>query len=49
MIDHRDEETAAILSEAIDRFFEEVDPDSFESDDLAWTLVRALKNARPTS
>lgn len=31
--------------ESIDRFFEEVDPDHFESEDLAWTLVRAMKRA----
>lgn len=40
-----DEKTVAVLVETIDRFFEEVDPDDFESEDLAWTLVRAMKRA----
>ncbi|MFF9345320.1 hypothetical protein ACF1CG_36875 [Streptomyces sp. NPDC014773] len=42
----QDEQTAAILAEAIDRFFEEVDADDFESEDLAWALIRAMKRAQ---
>lgn len=40
-----DEKTVAVLVKTIDQFFEEVDPDDFESEDLAWTLVRAMKRA----
>ncbi|CAL9671646.1 hypothetical protein [Streptomyces sp. enrichment culture] len=40
-----DEKTVDVLVETIDRFFEEVDPDDFESEDLAWALVRAMKLA----
>ncbi|MFD8242392.1 hypothetical protein ACFV3P_24915 [Streptomyces albidoflavus] len=41
----QDEQTVAVLVETIDQFFDEVDPDSFESEDLALALVRALKRA----
>ena len=40
-----DENTVAVLVEAIDQFFEEVDPYEFESEDLALALVRAMKKA----
>lgn len=33
------------LSETIDQFFDEVDPEDFETEDLAHTIARALKRA----
>ncbi|MET9804908.1 hypothetical protein [Streptomyces sp. NPDC006368] len=44
-MNEQDEKTVDVLVEAIDRFFREVDPDEFESEDLAWSLLRALKRA----
>lgn len=38
----------AVLVDTIDRFFEGAAPDSFESDDLARTLLRAPKHAGAT-
>ncbi|MFD9301073.1 hypothetical protein ACFWB1_39290 [Streptomyces goshikiensis] len=40
-----DDQTVAVLTETIDQFFAEVDPDEWESEDLALALVRALKHA----
>ncbi|MFD7079084.1 MULTISPECIES: hypothetical protein [unclassified Streptomyces] len=41
-----DDETADALREAIDAYLTEVDPEDLDSDDLAWALVNALRNAR---
>ncbi|MEU0670922.1 hypothetical protein ABZ508_34460 [Streptomyces lavendulocolor] len=43
-----DDRIVEALTAAIDRFFEEVDPYEFESEDLALSLLRALK-AGPAS
>ncbi|MFB9594040.1 hypothetical protein [Streptomyces racemochromogenes] len=41
-----DDETADVLRETIDAYLTEVDPEDLDSDDLAWTLVSALRRAR---
>lgn len=38
-----DDKMIDTLSTTIDAFFEEVDPESFETEDLAHTLLRAMK------
>ncbi|MGW2599530.1 hypothetical protein [Streptomyces klenkii] len=38
-----DDDQAEVIAATIDAFFEEVDVEAFESDDLAWAIVRALK------
>ncbi len=43
-----DDEQAEVVSATIDQFFEEVDIDDFDSDDLAWAIIRALKQAQST-
>jgi hypothetical protein len=40
-----DEATVNVLTDTIEKFFREVDPDTFEYDDLAHTLLRAMKDA----
>ncbi|MCB5181515.1 hypothetical protein [Streptomyces antimicrobicus] len=40
-----DEETADVLRDTIDAYLNEVDPDYLDSDDLAWSLVHALRRA----
>ncbi|MFD6879701.1 MULTISPECIES: hypothetical protein [unclassified Streptomyces] len=40
-----DDETADVLREGIEAFLTEVDPDEMDYDDLAWSLVRALRRA----
>jgi hypothetical protein len=34
---------AETISAAVDAFFAEVESDDFETEDLAWCIVRALK------
>ncbi|WP_086564291.1 hypothetical protein [Streptomyces africanus] len=36
------ERTAEVLGEALEAYFQEVDPEEADTDDMAWTLVRAL-------
>jgi hypothetical protein len=40
-----DEATIDVLTDTIEKFFREVDPDTFENDDLAHTLLRAMQDA----
>lgn len=39
------EQTAEILGNALEAYFAEVDPEEADTDDMAWTLVRALGRA----
>jgi hypothetical protein len=44
--DHADrEQLADVLRDALDAYFQEVGPQDTDTDDLAWTLVTALKRA----
>lgn len=36
---------ADILRSTLDAYFEEVDPEEADTDDMAWTLVRAIERA----
>ncbi|NUR01310.1 MAG: hypothetical protein HOY79_33740 [Streptomyces sp.] len=40
------ERAIEVLCDTIDAFFEEVDPDNFETEDLAHTLLRELERAK---
>ncbi|GAA3282982.1 hypothetical protein [Streptomyces lavendulae] len=40
-----DDDLADALRDAIDTYLTDVDPHELESDDLSWTLVRALRRA----
>ncbi|MGW6617844.1 hypothetical protein ACWGA0_30875 [Streptomyces erythrochromogenes] len=40
-----DDERADALRDGIDAYLGEVDPEDLDSDDLAWTLVNALRRA----
>ncbi|MEV4195664.1 hypothetical protein [Streptomyces toxytricini] len=40
-----DDEKASMICDVIEAFFNEVDPDNWESDDLAWAIVRAMNQA----
>ncbi|MET9694835.1 hypothetical protein ABZY81_41705 [Streptomyces sp. NPDC006514] len=40
-----DDEKADVLREAIEAYLGEVDAEDLDSDDLAWTLVHALRRA----
>ncbi|MFJ7260341.1 hypothetical protein ACIQV2_09250 [Streptomyces globosus] len=40
-----DDEKAEVICDAIDAFFADVDSDDWESDDLAWVIVRAMNQA----
>jgi hypothetical protein len=43
---HEDrEQMAEVISEALDAYFSEVDPEDADTDDMAWTVVRALERA----
>ncbi|GAA1574577.1 hypothetical protein GCM10009731_30640 [Streptomyces globosus] len=40
-----DDEKAEVICDAIDAFFADVDSDDWESDELAWVIVRAMNQA----
>jgi hypothetical protein len=40
-----DDELAEVISSAADNYFAEVDPEDADTDDLAWTIVHAMKRA----
>ncbi|MEU3756396.1 hypothetical protein AB0H17_27155 [Streptomyces olivoreticuli] len=44
-----DDDQVDVIAAAIDTYFEEVDVETFETDDLAWTIMRALKQAAAES
>lgn len=39
------ERMAEVIGEALDAYFAEVDPQDADTDDMAWTVVRALDRA----
>lgn len=39
------ERLAEVLGDALEAYFAEVDPEDADTDDMAWTLVRALERA----
>ncbi|MEU3778908.1 hypothetical protein AB0F11_38040 [Streptomyces sp. NPDC032472] len=40
-----DDEKASVIMEAIEAYLAEVNPEDLDSDDLSWTIVRALSRA----
>ncbi|MEU5660934.1 hypothetical protein ABZ802_35755 [Streptomyces sp. NPDC047737] len=43
---HDDRDALAdVLRDALDAYFTEVDPEDADTDDMAWTLVRAIERA----